>query len=122
MKVYIYLLTVTTFVLLVSSSSIYAQYSTNTLTLSDSFAGKIFGDSPSDDLDDYQNGAAIDLFNNLPTSLTYDIYSYDKRFKMHQVKAFGFPWWTDTFYTDTSIVDATDYSGYYQELKGTFNE
>lgn len=71
-------------------------------------------------LDDYQNGAAIDLFNNLPTSLTYDIYSYDKRFKMHQVKAFGFPWWTDTFYTDTSIVDATDYSGYYQELKGGF--
>tara|TARA_R110000824_G_scaffold115564_1_gene266708 strand:- start:618 stop:2753 length:2136 start_codon:yes stop_codon:yes gene_type:complete len=71
-------------------------------------------------VDDYQNGATIDLFNDLPTSLTYDIFSYDKRFKMHQVKAFGFPWWTDTFYTDTTILDATDYSGYYQELKGGF--
>tara|TARA_R110000824_G_scaffold168453_1_gene345427 strand:+ start:3973 stop:6045 length:2073 start_codon:yes stop_codon:yes gene_type:complete len=71
-------------------------------------------------LDDYQNGAAIDLFNDLPTSLTYDIYSYDKRFKMHQVKAFGFPWWSDTFYTDTTILNALDYSGYYQELKGGF--
>jgi len=71
-------------------------------------------------IDDYQNGTCIDLFNDLPTSLTYDIFSYDKRFKMHQVKAFGFPWWTDTFYTDTTILDATDYSGYYQELKGGF--
>ena len=71
-------------------------------------------------VEDYSNSETIDLYENLPTSLTYDIFSYDKRFKMHQVKAFGFPWWTDTFYTDTTIMNANDYSGYYQELKGGF--
>ena len=62
----------------------------------------------------------IDLFDELPTSLIYDKLSYDKRFKMHQVKAYGFPWWVNTFYTDTTILNKTDYSGYYQELKGGF--
>tara|TARA_R110000824_G_scaffold4236_2_gene20162 strand:+ start:2208 stop:4238 length:2031 start_codon:yes stop_codon:yes gene_type:complete len=64
----------------------------------------------------------ITLYDNLPGPLTFDVFSYDKRFKMHQVKAFGYPgtWGANTFYTDTTILNKSDSSGYYQELCGGF--
>tara|TARA_R100000900_G_scaffold1977_1_gene3850 strand:- start:3288 stop:5885 length:2598 start_codon:yes stop_codon:yes gene_type:complete len=69
---------------------------------------------------DFSNEQCLLLYPTLPALMTFDVFSYDKRFKMHQVKAFGFPWWVNTFYTDTSILDASDYSGYYQQLRGGF--
>jgi hypothetical protein len=72
-------------------------------------------------VDEVTNGSwYLDIWKDLPTSLNYDKSSYGKKFKMTQVKAYGFPWWNNTFYTDTTILNATDYSGYYQELKGGF--
>ena len=63
----------------------------------------------------------IELYDTLPPALDFDIFSYDKRFKMHQVKAFGFPQIPlNTFYTDTTILNKLDTSGYYQELCGGF--
>tara|TARA_R110002051_G_scaffold741_2_gene3614 strand:- start:782 stop:3430 length:2649 start_codon:yes stop_codon:yes gene_type:complete len=48
-------------------------------------------------------------------------WMFDRRFKMNQVKSFrnpiGNPY---SFYTDTSIINASDSSGYYQKLKGGF--
>ena len=77
----------------------------------------------------FQDGACLYLFDTLPgvTSpwgdLTFDQFSYDKRFKMHQIKAFGYPITggsLNEWYTDTSILDKGDYSGYYQDLRGGF--
>ena len=70
--------------------------------------------------DNNANTNCITLYDTLPTANIFDIFAYDKRFKMHQVKAFGFPWWVNTFYTDTTILNASDTSGYYQELCGGF--
>jgi len=75
---------------------------------------------------DVASGACIELWCDIPTDSPYwnqfDKSSYDKRFKMHQVKAFGFPTTgaINEWYTDTSILNASDASGYYQELKGGF--
>ena len=63
----------------------------------------------------------IELYDTLPPALRFDVFSYDKRFKMHQVKAFGFPQAPlNTFFTDTTILNNSDYSGYYQDLCGGF--
>ena len=62
----------------------------------------------------------ITLYDIIPTN-PFNIFSYDKRFKMHQVKAFGHPTInTNTFYTDTTILNKQDNSGYYQKLCGGF--
>ena len=51
----------------------------------------------------------------------FEPFQYDKRFKMQQVKAFGHPMPDiNTFYTDTTILNKQDYSGYYEELCGGF--
>ncbi len=71
------------------------------------------------DVDD----SCITLYDNLPPANTFDIFAYDKRFKMHQVKAFGlvpFQWGGNTWFTDTTILNKSDSSGYYQELCGGF--
>tara|TARA_R110000824_G_scaffold242454_1_gene431158 strand:+ start:5592 stop:7730 length:2139 start_codon:yes stop_codon:yes gene_type:complete len=72
-------------------------------------------------------GASIELWCDIPTDSPYwsdfDNYSYDKRFKMNQVKAFGFPApppSNNEWYTDTSILQNSDSSGYYQDLRGGF--
>ena len=63
----------------------------------------------------------ITLFDTIPTPSQFDVFAYDKRFKMHQVKAFGHPTPSiNTFFTDTTILDKQDHSGYYQELCGGF--
>ena len=63
----------------------------------------------------------ITLFDDIPPPIKFDIFSYDKRFKMHQIKAFGSATSTgNTFFTDTTILDKQDHSGYYQELCGGF--
>ena len=74
-----------------------------------------------------KSGAELTLFDTLPTgppfgNLTFDRFSYDKRFKMNQVKSFRNPQSPNpnSYYTDTSILNSSDSSGYYQELKGGF--
>lgn len=63
----------------------------------------------------------VTLYDDIPSGSMFDIFSYDKRFKMHQVKAFGHPTSNiNTFFTDTTILDKSDHSGYYQELNGGF--
>jgi len=49
-------------------------------------------------------------------------HTYDKRLKMTQVKAYGHPntGLTNQWYTDTSILNNSDSSGYYQDLRGGF--
>tara|TARA_R110000765_G_scaffold78397_2_gene154050 strand:- start:662 stop:3319 length:2658 start_codon:yes stop_codon:yes gene_type:complete len=71
----------------------------------------------------FKNKQCIDLYNTLPGALTFDPFSYDKRFKMHQVKGFGYPQVAPNayvWYTDTSILNNSDASGYYQDLRGGF--
>jgi len=72
-----------------------------------------------------QGGQSLVLWCDIPNTsgFTFGRFSYDKRFKMNQVKAFGYPSSppsVNEWYTDTSILDASDSSGYYQELKGGF--
>ena len=56
------------------------------------------------------------------TGAKFDPHVYDKRLKMTQVKAFGHPTTglTNQWYTDTSILNNFDSSGYYQDLRGGF--
>ena len=64
----------------------------------------------------------ITLYDTMPVGNQFDIFMYDKRLKMHQVKAFGHPIPTtvNEFFTDTTILNKQDNSGYYQELCGGF--
>ena len=63
------------------------------------------------------SGDCIDLYDTLPGAQQFNKFSYDKRFKMVQVKALT-PAGTLNPTIDTSIVNAFDSSGYYQELRG----
>jgi len=56
------------------------------------------------------------------TNGVFEPWTYDKRLKMTQVKAFGHPntGLTNQWYTDTSILNNSDSSGYYQDLRGGF--
>ena len=73
-------------------------------------------------------GACIELYCDIPTGTTsyandFSKWAFDKRFKMNQVKAFGFPVpppSNNEWYTDTSILNNSDSSGYYQDLRGGF--
>ena len=60
------------------------------------------------------SGNCINLYDTVPTTDIFSATSFDKRFKMSKVKP------NNTYGTDMSILSATDYSGYYQELKGGF--
>ena len=60
------------------------------------------------------SGNCINLYDTVPITDIFSATSFDKRFKMSQVKP------NNTYGTDMSILSATDYSGYYQELKGGF--
>ena len=60
------------------------------------------------------SGNCINLYDTIPITDIFSATSFDKRFKMSQVKP------NNTYGTDMSILSATDYSGYYQELKGGF--
>jgi len=60
------------------------------------------------------SGNCINLYDTVPNTDIFSATSFDKRFKMSQVKP------NNTYGTDMSILSATDYSGYYQELKGGF--
>ena len=75
----------------------------------------------------FKNKQCIKLYDTLPGALTFDVFSYDVRFKMHQVKGFGYPQLVHppplasyVWYTDTSILNNSDASGYYQDLRGGF--
>ena len=61
----------------------------------------------------------VEIYKNLPIVSTFNKLHFDKRFKMSQVKAYGLID-APNYWTDTSIIDAVDASGYYQELKGGF--
>jgi len=65
----------------------------------------------------------IQIYKNIPPVSNFNKLHFGKKFKMSQVKAYGMPQppgSTLTYYTDTSIRNASDYSGYYQELRGGF--
>tara|TARA_R110000765_G_scaffold405632_2_gene502239 strand:+ start:4658 stop:7411 length:2754 start_codon:yes stop_codon:yes gene_type:complete len=63
----------------------------------------------------------IRIRKKLPLSGLFDKLQFDKRLKLSQVKAYGLHEGNSTgYFTDTSIGDAQDKSGYYQELKGGF--
>jgi hypothetical protein len=65
----------------------------------------------------------VRIFKNIPTVSNFNKLHFGKKFKMSQVKAYGMPQppgSTTTYYTDTSIRNASDASGYYQELRGGF--
>jgi len=65
----------------------------------------------------------VRIFKNIPPVSNFNKLHFGKKFKMSQVKAYGMPQppgSTTTYYTDTSIMNAMDSSGYYQELRGGF--
>ena len=65
----------------------------------------------------------VKIFKTIPTVSNFNKLHFGKKFKMSQVKAYGMPpppGSTLTYYTDTSIMNANDSSGYYQELRGGF--
>ena len=65
----------------------------------------------------------IKIYKNIPPASNFNKLHFGKKFKMSQVKAYGMPpppGSTLTYYTDTSIMNANDSSGYYQELRGGF--
>ena len=70
------------------------------------------------EMDPYTTHLTLYCDNNAASLNT--TLSFDKRFKMNQVKAFGNQMAPTQWYTDTSILNASDSSGYYQELRGGF--
>ena len=64
----------------------------------------------------------VEIYKTLPTGSVFNKLHFDKRFKMSQVKGYGLLNTTpiNTYYTDTTILNASDNSGYYQELRGGF--
>ena len=64
----------------------------------------------------------IEIYQNLPAMSTFNKLHFDKRFKMSQVKAYGLPITgsTGAYWTDTSILQDYDSSGYFQNLRGGF--
>ena len=75
------------------------------------------------------SASTIDLYNILPQDLTFSANSYDRRFKMHQVRSSNFTNHATPYndnmlpksgYTSYAISSTTDNSGYYQELNGGF--
>jgi len=72
-------------------------------------------------IDDGSSTNLTTYCDNLPLSVALgNPWQFDKRFKMNQVKAFGTQMNLTQWYTDTSILNASDSSGYYQELRGGF--
>jgi hypothetical protein len=61
----------------------------------------------------------VEIYKTLPVISTFNKLHFDKRFKMTQVKAYGLTN-PPNYWTDTTILNAVDASGYYQELKGGF--
>ena len=70
------------------------------------------------EMDPYTTHLTLYCDNNAASLNT--TLSFDKRFKMNQVKAFGNQMAPTQWYTDTSILNTSDSSGYYQELRGGF--
>ena len=62
----------------------------------------------------------VEIYKQMPIASTFNKLHFDKRFKMSQVKGYGLPLAGTPYFTDTSIMNASDSSGYYQELKGGF--
>jgi len=62
----------------------------------------------------------VEIYKQIPIASTFNKLHFDKRFKMSQVKGYGLPLTGISYFTDTSIMNAYDSSGYYQELKGGF--